>query len=140
MNTKDIGNRTESIILSKLLESGYTVLIPFGDNSRYDFVVDTGSKFFKIQCKTGHIKNGCIVFATCSIYKGRKNISVKHQYTKEEIDYIMVYSSHLNKIYLIDVDELPQSNMKLRINNPVKNNKHIKWAKDYEFKGRLPER
>ena len=34
------------------MKLGYNVSIPFGEDSRYDFIVDINDKLYKIQCKT----------------------------------------------------------------------------------------
>ena len=53
-NNKTKGERSEAIIIAKLLEVGYGVLTPFGDNRRYDLVIeDADGKFWRVQCKTG---------------------------------------------------------------------------------------
>jgi hypothetical protein len=70
-NNKTIGERSEAIIMAKLLEVGYGVLMPFGDNRRYDLVIeDADGKFYRIQCKTARLMNGgaCVNFATASTY------------------------------------------------------------------------
>lgn len=140
-NTKDIGDRTEAIILAELLKTSHNVLLPFGDNSRYDMVVNVDGKFVRIQCKTGSLKNGCVMFPTASVYRGKDGI-VKRQYTKDEIDLILVYSREYDKIYIVPVEELSKGSMKLRVEKTKDNTNYrsIKWAKDYEFDGRLLER
>jgi hypothetical protein len=55
MNTKQLGDETEAHVLTALIGAGYTVSVPFGDNERYDLVLDTGERFLKAQCKTGWI-------------------------------------------------------------------------------------
>ncbi len=51
-NSKDIGDQTEARAVSKLVANGYSVSIPFGDNDKYDLVVDDGSRLYRLQCKT----------------------------------------------------------------------------------------
>jgi hypothetical protein len=47
----DVGQRTEAIVLAELVKRGHKVLVPFGTNHRYDFVVDTADGFlFLIHC------------------------------------------------------------------------------------------
>lgn len=56
MNSKSVGEITEGIVLAKMLRLGYVALIPFGNNQRYDLVVDKGDgAFIRGQCKTGEI-------------------------------------------------------------------------------------
>ncbi len=67
MNSKGIGEKTEAKIISCLVLKEKVVLIPFGDNQRYDIVIeDDDGTFKRIQCKTGRLKNGAIKFPTCS--------------------------------------------------------------------------
>ncbi|HEY7150455.1 MAG TPA: group I intron-associated PD-(D/E)XK endonuclease [Solirubrobacterales bacterium] len=47
----DVGQRTEAAILSDLVRRGYSVLLPFGVNQRYDLLLDLGEKFVRVQCK-----------------------------------------------------------------------------------------
>ena len=64
---KTIGDQTQAMVLARLLQVYPNVLIPFGENARYDLVIDDGKKFLSVQCKTGRLKNGVITFATCSV-------------------------------------------------------------------------
>ena len=52
MNTKQVGNIGEAAILSKLVEYGVSVYIPFGDNEKADLVADFNGKLVRIQVKT----------------------------------------------------------------------------------------
>lgn len=39
-NSKSIGERSEAMALAHFLQLGWVVLLPFGDNQRYDLVID----------------------------------------------------------------------------------------------------
>ena len=43
--TKEMGERTEGIIFGAFLRAGEVVLRPFGDNQRYDLVLDRAGYF-----------------------------------------------------------------------------------------------
>ncbi len=62
MNTSRKGDETEAAILSRLMELGLSVSVPFGDSDRYDLVVDDGRCLYRVQCKTGSWVNGAIRF------------------------------------------------------------------------------
>lgn len=49
---KDTGDETEAKIIAALVSCGYTVSVPFGDNSKYDLITDDGDQLRRIQCKT----------------------------------------------------------------------------------------
>ena len=55
-NTKAIGTISESVVLSEFLKAGFPVLLPFGDNLRYDMVIEAGGRFLSVQCKTARYR------------------------------------------------------------------------------------
>jgi PD-(D/E)XK endonuclease len=132
MNTKDVGEKSEAKILSALLDKNLTVLKPWGDNKRYDFVVEKDGVFYRIQCKTGRKDNEVINFCPRSVTtKNGKAVSVSYI---GQIDFFMVYCPDTNSIYCLKVDECPIDKCYLRL-SPTKNkqNKGIKMASDYEI-------
>lgn len=131
MNSKNIGEKTEAIILAHLIKKNYSVSLPFGDNQRYDMIVDKGDgKLLRGQCKTGKYKNGIIVFNACSIDRD----TYKRENYKGQIEIFLVYCPQLDKIYEIDVNINSNTDVSLRV-DPCKNNqsKLINWAKDFEI-------
>src|SRR5690242_7410881 len=38
--------------MAEFLKAGFPVLLPFGENRRYDMVVDVGGRLLRVQCKT----------------------------------------------------------------------------------------
>ncbi len=133
-NSKAIGERSEAIILAKLLEVGYGVLTPFGDNRRYDLVIeDDDRQFWRIQCKTGKSDREKITFATASSYNHTMQNKGWKTY-RGQIEYFAVYCPQTKGVYLIPVDHVGAIGGKLRL-TPTKNNqeKNVKWAKDYEL-------
>lgn len=58
MNSKRKGEISEAVVISELLKRNLTVSVPFGENARYDLVVDDDGDFERVQCKTGSLKNG----------------------------------------------------------------------------------
>src|SRR5690242_16445156 len=111
-NTKIVGDKTEARVFSALVEMFPAVMIPFGENSRYDFVIeDHDGTLKKIQCKTGRYKNGSIVFNTCSSHKG-----VRTSYTSEEIDFFAVACPDFIEVFLVPIaDVTGTTEMALRV-------------------------
>lgn len=136
MNSKDVGERSEAMVMAALLRSGKVVLQPFGDNQRYDLVVDDGGgKFSRIQVKTGKLKAGIIEFSTCSSYahrgRGRKGYN-------GECEFFCMYCPQLDKVYIIPVDETPSGSCRFRISKPRGGVREgTKFAVDYELKADL---
>lgn len=132
MNSKDVGEKSEGQILAALLRSDKKVLIPFGDNQRYDMVIDEGDRFIRVQCKTARLtKKGVIAFQTCSssTHRGGEKKNYKGQ-----ADLFGIYCPPLNKVYFIPVDNVGDRQCFLRLERPLNGQKsNIRWAKDYEF-------
>lgn len=128
---KEIGDTAVAGVLASLLKKGYAILLPFGDSQRYDLVLDKDNQFYRVQCKNGRIRNGCIKFNSSSTewYKRHRRKNYKGQ-----IDYFGVYCPELDKSYLIPSDLIAETQGLLRI-NPTKNNqsKFVRWSKDYEI-------
>lgn len=133
MNTKDIGDKSEAILFCELIKRGYTVLKPWGDNKRYDFVVDINNEFHKIQSKTGYIDDDVVRFTPHSVTT-KNGKPVKVSYTKNDIDFFMIYCRDNNKSYCIKVEDCPKDTCFLRL-YPSRNGqkKGIRMASDYEI-------
>ena len=132
--SKTVGERTEAIVLAELLKAGYVVLLPFGDNQRYDMVVDDGGKFLRIQCKTARLisNGGVLYFKTCSTYAHRGRPTRGY---RGEADLFGVYAPELGKVYLIPVDDVGESAASLRV-TPARNGQTngVRLAEQYELK------
>ena len=138
-NHKAVGEHSEAIIIAKLLEVGYHVFMPFGDNLRCDLIIeDAEGKFWKIQCKTGWTENNgaYIEFAVSSSYyhtrAGRTENGRKDYHG--EVDYFGMYCPETTKVYLVPISQVGVTSAMLRL-MPTKNNqeKNVRWAKDYEL-------
>lgn len=131
MNSKTVGERSEAMVLAALLQANKTVLQPFGDNQRYDLVVEENGKFSRIQVKTGRISNGAVRVDTCSSYTHRGG--GKKGY-RGEADFFAVYCPDNGKIYMIPVEEAPSTTLAFRL-EPSKNGQkaRVRMAVDYEF-------
>jgi len=130
-NTKTIGERSEAQIIAMFLRQGKVVLQPFGDNQRYDLVLDENGIFKRVQVKTGKLKNGVILFYTSSSIVRSK---MKKRSYVGEVEFFAVYCPQNDKCYLIPIEATKTSVCSLRLNAPK--NKQIKgilWAKDYEM-------
>ncbi len=132
-NTKAIGDVTEGSILASLLKMGKAVLLPFGENHRYDMVVEDGGKFVRIQCKTGRLRNGAVEFNTCSYHYHR---GAKKKTYHGCADVFGVYCPDNGMSYLVPVDGVSDRMCRMRVDVPKNNQtKGIRLAKDYEIAG-----
>ena len=117
-------------VMLAFMKLGYNVLIPYGDCERYDFVVEAGKKFYKIQSKTSSTDDeGASFKISCRSCNRKEGKIIHHLYSKEEIDYFA--TCYNNKTYLIPVEECG-SDKRLRLKAPKNNQiRGVNWAEDY---------
>ena len=128
----DVGSRTEAVMLAELVRRGYKVLMPFGHNHRYDLVLDIEGSFIRVQCKTGRLRGGCVLFSAKSVRSNTRE-HVQRDY-KEDVEMFMVHCPETDRIYAVPIDDATRTRGTLRI-DPTSNgqNKGVRWARDYEL-------
>ena len=132
---KDIGDRTVLAVMLALQATGHDVLVPFGENTRYDLVIDDGAKMARVQCKTGRLRKGAVLWSMCSNYGHQKNPRVVHRDYQGEVDYFGVFCPETQGVYLIPISDVPMRRQgSLRV-TPSRNNqqKFIRGARQYEI-------
>jgi hypothetical protein len=114
---------------------GYEIMVPFGENTRYDLVIDNGSKLSRVQCKTGRFRNGAVQFATCSSYAHHPNPKIRKRDYHGEIDDFAVYCPEIGAVYLIPIEDMgPRTLGILRVDPPRNNQRRrIRLAAAYEI-------
>lgn len=131
-NTKAIGEKSEGMILAALLRAGKVVLQPFGDNQRYDLVVDEDGHFIRVQCKTGTLRKGVVMFKSCSTHYHRGQ---GFQNYRGQADVFGVYVPALDKTYIVPVEDVPEQRAHLRLEPPKNGQKKgIRLASQYELR------
>ncbi|MEO6835636.1 MAG: group I intron-associated PD-(D/E)XK endonuclease [Candidatus Tumulicola sp.] len=120
-DTKSIGDRSEMEAMVALARAGYIVSAPFGENSRYDLIIDKDGILSRVQVKTGRLRNG----VSCRSYAG-------------EIEYFAVYCPGGDSVYLIPISEIAIGGT-LRV-DPTRNGqeKRIRWASEYALRREAP--
>lgn len=133
MNSKRIGNIGEAKVLSKFVELGIPVYIPFGDNEKADLIAEFNNKLNKIQVKTSqYIKNNKMWFSLASSTRHRKN-GFNYFYTYKDIDYFACYNIERDKIYLLDINTLKNKTYITIRCNPTKNHQvsNVNYEDDF---------
>lgn len=107
IHTKTKGNLAETFVLANLIKEGFTVSIPYGENSRYDLIVETQNGLKKVQIKymSKRKDRGYYVLTLKSIRANKNKNRIVH-YTKEEIDFIIGYCLDNNSCYIIPLDKI----------------------------------
>jgi hypothetical protein len=128
MQTREKGNLSEAKILAALVAAGYFVSVPFGSGHKYDFVVDDSTHLFRVQCKTGRVKNGALIFNS---YSQSGNGATKQGY-HGLADLFAVLNPESGEVYLVPVESFGATGINLRL-TPTLNGQvqKINWAVDY---------
>jgi hypothetical protein len=109
--TKQKGDIAEAYVTYLLKQNGFNVLVPWGEDSRYDIVTEKKGIFKRIQV----------------------NYNIIH-YSPKDIDIIAAYSPSHNKVYFIPLNGIKNRRVcKLRL-IPTKNRqkKFVVMASKYE--------
>lgn len=136
--TKTKGNLAEAKILTRLMELGYNVLQPFGDNCRYDLVTEKDGVFQRVQCKYASSNGKTFMVQTHSKTVLIKDGVVKNKklhYDSTQIDQIIVYVKEIDKCFLFPLAKTPGcGQFQVRLSPPLnKQNKFVRFAYDFEL-------
>ncbi|HEX2241394.1 MAG TPA: group I intron-associated PD-(D/E)XK endonuclease, partial [Actinomycetota bacterium] len=115
--------------------AGKHVLLPFGEQPRYDLAYEEDGRLVKIQCKTGVVRKGVIWFRTHSVTR-----SAVLDY-RNDIDFFAVYCHERSEVYLVPVEDVPLRAAHLRV-APTRNGqtKGIRLASQYRVAARPGDR
>jgi hypothetical protein len=132
-DAKRVGDVSEVAVIAAFTKLGFRVSVPFGENHRYDLIVDDGEKLSRVQVKTGRVRNGVIIFNCCSTHGHRRTATKTRPYTGQ-IERLAMYCPDNEKVYVVPEPELCRSKIQLRL-APPRNNmvKTIRWASRYEL-------
>ncbi len=129
------GDKTTLAVMLALQEIGLPFLVPLGENTRYDLVLELEARFARVQCKTGRLRNGAVLFATCSCYGHHRNPGTARRDYEGQVDYFAVYCPQTCGVYLVPISEVPNRvSTALRVSPPRNNQRRfIRLAADYEI-------
>jgi hypothetical protein len=118
---KDQGELTELKFMCLAYEMGFIVSKPFGDNAKYDFLIDDKVSIKRIQVKStqrkDHSKNNYCY--NCSVAHGSLS---KTYYTKDDIDAFVIYVIPEDAWYFIPIESVTGKTIKLYPHRtPIKN-------------------
>lgn len=133
LNSHFKGEITEQQVALEFLKLGYLVSKPLVQSSRYDFIVDINHKLYKIQVKTGTLKeNSFIEFATSTSHTNTQG-TLNLTYSADDVDFFA--TMYEDQCYLVPYDVCGKRAQRLRL-IPTKNGqiKGITFAKDFKIK------
>lgn len=124
------GNLVELQCIMKFMSMGFECSTPYGNQAKYDILVDIGDEILRIQCKKSRWMDNkkSISFSACSQTTNTQK-TVKHSYTSKDIDYFATCWE--DNVYLIPVEECSTSKS-LRMAPKEKNTpSSVNMAEDY---------
>lgn len=103
VNTKRTGELAEAAFLHKAVGLGFRVTKPWGDSERYDFVLDSGTRLWRVQIKCTAVERagGYHIQPIHFVYGKNKVV-----YTGEEIDVLAAHVVPLDVWYVVPVEAL----------------------------------
>jgi len=102
-NTTAQGDITEWQVAAALVRQGKKLLRPLSSAMRYDLLIDQeDGTFMRVQCKTGILRKGCVVFRLYSV-SGHDTRSKRYV---GQVDAYGVFCPGTSLIYLIPVAAL----------------------------------
>jgi hypothetical protein len=133
VHPKLTGDKTTLAVALALVDAGYDVSLPFGENCRYDLVADRDGTLARIQCKTGRLRDGAILFATASTYGHLPSPREARRAYRGQIDYFGVYCPGTAGVYLVPIDAVPTSSgAHLRVTSPRNGQRRrIRFAEEF---------
>lgn len=132
LQPKQKGNLTELQCITAFYELGLKVSIPFGEDSRYDFIADIDDILYKIQCKTSkEYQDGAYIKFSCRSTRVNATGNISREYNSNEIDFFCTFYKGI--CYLVPVEEC-STEKKMWFHTPKNNQKvGINYAKEYEL-------
>jgi PD-(D/E)XK endonuclease len=111
--------------MAEVLRQGFAILVPFGENNSYDFVAERGGAFLRVQCKTGRLVKGAVVFNTTKSFKNAA-------YSKNAFEMFATYCPQTGDIFFVRKGECGTGHKMIRV-QPAKNHqaKGVNESKRY---------
>ena len=130
--TKQKGLQAEFFVAHLLSKHGFTVLVPYGEDVRYDLVSEKHGVFKRIQVKYVAPKNGVFEVQL----RSANNYQAIH-YSDTEVDIIAAYNPMDSKVYFIPLSEVGnRSTLNLRLIE-CRNGQQLRVVKAVDFEHRF---
>lgn len=132
---KTVGDRCTLAVMLAFQAIGLPFSVPFGENTRYDLIIDDGGRLLRVQCKSGRLRGGAVRFNTASSYAHHANPAKLRRDYLGEIDCFAVYCRDTGGVYLIPIDQARvRARCALRVEPPRNGQRRrIRSAFDYEI-------
>jgi PD-(D/E)XK endonuclease len=131
---KTKGGLAELKVAADLVERGYRVAIPFGEDCDFDLILCRADNLERVQVKYTH-SNGEVITLKCyshSLTNGR--IRQTKCYTARTIDWLAVYDRTSDRCYYVPASELGEGRKTIHLRLKEAKNcqrRGIRFASDY---------
>lgn len=136
-NTSMTGHLTELEVALALTRAGFRVLRPLSAAARYDLAIDNDNgTLTRIQCKTGVLRDGRIVFRVYSV-SGHRSAGKSYQ---GQVDAFGVYCEATRRTYLVPLAVIPDHRVMICLRvTPSRNGQivGIRLAEDFVVGARM---
>ena len=134
LSRKGKGDLAELKVACDLVDRGYQIAIPFGEESDFDLIAVRGEKVVRVQVKHATCKNGAIRVECRSKSLTNGKVMRTKRYTAAMIDWLAVYERTTDRCFYLPATELGsgRSTLSLRL-VPTRNRQSagIRLAEDY---------
>lgn len=130
-NSKRTGELSEAAFLHKAVGLGFRVTKPWGDSERYDFVLDSGKRLWRVQIKCTAVERagGYHIQPIHFVYGKNKVV-----YTAEDIDVLAAHIVPLDVWYVVPVAALAQGkSLRLYPDDGCKTARFEKYREGWDF-------
>ncbi|MBA3912539.1 MAG: hypothetical protein H0X25_01465 [Acidobacteriales bacterium] len=100
---KRLGEIAESMFLAKASTLGFGVAKPWGDSERYDFILDSGARLWRVQLKSAYrpTEYGGYNVSACG--------NSRQAYSKHDLDVLVAYVVPVNGWYVVPLQAFARS-------------------------------
>jgi hypothetical protein len=132
---KDVGDRRTLAVMIALRGLGFAISVPFGENTRYDLVIDDGERLARVQCKTGRLRLGAVRWPACSSYAHHSNPGSPQRDYLNQIEYFGIHCPDNGGVYLVPIEDAQVRRQGALRVEAARNGqrKHIRDAAMYEI-------
>ena len=103
---KTKGDLAELKVATDLVERGYRIAIPFGEDSDFDLILCRGNKLARVQVKYTESNRRFVTVRTRSHSLTNGKVKRTKYYTAETIDWLAVYDKNTDRCYYVPAGEL----------------------------------
>lgn len=125
---KKRGEWVELQFLARATAHGLTVSKPWGDSTMYDYVVESGGVFRRVQVKSSMAMIGKDYICSC-----HPPTRPTQAYTEDEIDFVAIFIIPLEVWYVIPVSVVQKRKWGIAINPRRKRSKYFPYLEAWHL-------